>query len=63
MVKADFAWEMVGVVVATTVGLGALMYAIVTLSILPLALALVTLPLAFILWCVAKGQRDVGRDT
>ena len=62
-VDAGFAWDMMAVVVAALAGVGALLYAIFNLSVLALALALVALPLAFILWCIAKGVRDVGRDS
>ena len=63
LVEAGFAWDMTGVVVAGVVGVGALAVAIFTLSGVALACALICLPLAFILWAIAKGSRDAGRDS
>jgi len=43
-------------------GVGALVVAMFTLDGVAFALALVALPMAFIMWCIAKGSRGVDRD-
>ncbi len=61
-VDAGLAWDMFWVVALAVGGICALGLAIFTLDIVAAALALVALPAAFIMWCIAKGVRDVGRD-
>ena len=53
---------MIWVIAATLAGVGALVYALLEFSLLALAFALVALPLALIMWRVAKGVRDASRD-
>jgi hypothetical protein len=50
------------VIVLSVGGVGALFVAIFTLNGVAFALALIALPFAFIMWCIAKGNRDGSRD-
>jgi hypothetical protein len=61
-VEAGYTYDMLWVAVLGVGGIGALVFAIFALNGVAFALALVALPLAFIMWCIAKGGRDVGRD-
>ena len=61
-VDVIFVWDMICVIVAAAIGVGALMYAIFTLNGVAFAVALIAIPGAFIGGCLVKGMRDVGRD-
>jgi hypothetical protein len=59
-VEAGYAYDMLWVVVLGVGGIGAAV-AIFTLNGVAFALALIAVPLASIMWCIAKGIRDAGR--
>jgi len=61
-VDAGYAWDMFYVIAIAVGGVAALFVAVFTLDIVALALALIALPAAFIMWCIAKAVRDAARD-
>ena len=63
LVEADYLWRSIGAAILGVVGVVALIVAVVTFNGVALALGLIFLPFALILWLSAKGVRDAGRES
>ena len=62
LAELGFFWESTVAVVFCLVGVGALCFAIFNFSGLALAVALICLPFAALIWLWAKGLRDAKDD-
>jgi hypothetical protein len=62
LVEGQYLWQSIGAATLGAAGVVALIVAIVKFSGVALAVALILLPFALIVWLSARSIRDAGRD-